>query len=63
MSVTEAVEELLAMLAGAPIDEAIILTSFHQSPLPQALLLRDDGSVTAGFKAAVYADMFAQAQS
>ncbi len=40
VSVTEAVEELLAMLAGAPIDEAIILTSFHQSSLPLALVLR-----------------------
>jgi ADP-heptose:LPS heptosyltransferase len=35
-----AVEDLLARLAGAAVDEAAVLTSFHQSPLPLALLLR-----------------------
>ncbi|MDX6658202.1 MAG: hypothetical protein QOH62_2995 [Solirubrobacteraceae bacterium] len=34
------VMELLDLLAAQRIDEAIILTSFHQSPLPLALLLR-----------------------
>lgn len=33
------VGELVAMLAGR-VDEAVLLTSFHQSPLPTALLLR-----------------------
>jgi ADP-heptose:LPS heptosyltransferase len=32
--------ELVARLAVLRIDEAVILTSFHQSPLPTALLLR-----------------------
>jgi ADP-heptose:LPS heptosyltransferase len=31
---------LVAELAGLGLDEAIVLTSFHQSPLPTALLLR-----------------------
>lgn len=35
-----AVAELEAILAASPPDEAVILTSFHQSPLPLALLLR-----------------------
>ncbi|PRI10072.1 glycosyl transferase [Leucobacter massiliensis] len=35
--------ELLAALGAAGIDEAVILTSFHQSPLPLALLLRAAG--------------------
>jgi ADP-heptose:LPS heptosyltransferase len=35
-----AILELVAELAGREIDEAFILTSFHQSPLPTALVLR-----------------------
>lgn len=31
---------IIARLAGAQIDEAVVLTSFHQSALPTALLLR-----------------------
>ncbi|MCU1355589.1 MAG: glycosyl transferase, family 9 [Acidimicrobiales bacterium] len=34
------VDELLATLRRLAIDEALVLTSFHQSPLPLALLLR-----------------------
>ncbi len=34
------VDALVADLAGRGIDEAVVLTSFHQSPLPLALLLR-----------------------
>lgn len=34
------VAELVERLAGLGLDEAVILTSFHQSPLPTALLLR-----------------------
>jgi len=32
--------ELTALLGGRDLDEAVVLTSFHQSPLPLALLLR-----------------------
>lgn len=35
-----AVDELVHRVRDAGVDEAIILTSFHQSPLPLALLLR-----------------------
>jgi histidinol-phosphate phosphatase family protein len=35
-----AVDRLRADLAAAAVDEAIVFTSFHQSPLPLALLLR-----------------------
>ncbi|HLU57417.1 MAG TPA: glycosyltransferase family 9 protein [Pseudonocardia sp.] len=34
------VDELVARLAAHAFDEAVVLTSFHQSPLPTALLLR-----------------------
>jgi ADP-heptose:LPS heptosyltransferase len=34
------IEALVADLAARQIDEAVVLTSFHQSPLPLALLLR-----------------------
>src|SRR3954447_19985953 len=34
---------LVGDLAGRGIDEAVVLTSFHQSPLPLALLLRMAG--------------------
>lgn len=34
------VEPLVAELAELAVDEAVLLTSFHQSPLPTALLLR-----------------------
>lgn len=36
-------EGLVATLAGLALDEALVLTSFHQSPLPLALLLRMAG--------------------
>jgi ADP-heptose:LPS heptosyltransferase len=36
-------DELSALLAASGADEAVILTSFHQSPLPLALLLRLNG--------------------
>jgi ADP-heptose:LPS heptosyltransferase len=36
----EHVEAAVGMLAGHAFDEAVVLTSFHQSPLPTALLLR-----------------------
>ncbi|MFC8192974.1 glycosyltransferase family 9 protein [Cellulomonas sp. NPDC057328] len=35
-----AVQELVAMLAGRRYDRAVVFTSFHQSPLPAALVLR-----------------------
>ncbi|MUG03775.1 glycosyltransferase family 9 protein, partial [Bacillus tequilensis] len=35
-----AVEELVMQVRAAEVEEAVILTSFHQSPLPLALLLR-----------------------
>jgi ADP-heptose:LPS heptosyltransferase len=42
--VTRAVgEELVDTLAGLAVDQALVLTSFHQSPLPLALLLRMAG--------------------
>ncbi len=34
------VADLLARLRGLAVDRALVLTSFHQSPLPMALLLR-----------------------
>jgi ADP-heptose:LPS heptosyltransferase len=34
------VDGIVATLAGHAFDEAVVLTSFHQSPLPTALLLR-----------------------
>lgn len=37
------VDELHTLLCDRAVDEAIILTSFHQSPLPLALLLRLEG--------------------
>jgi ADP-heptose:LPS heptosyltransferase len=36
-------EELVDTLAGLGVDQALVLTSFHQSPLPLALLLRMAG--------------------
>ncbi len=47
------VDGFVANVASAGIDEAIILTSFHQSPLPLALLLRMAG---VGFIAATSVD-------
>lgn len=38
-----AVVDLIARLSGLGIDQGLILTSFHQSPLPLALLLRMAG--------------------
>jgi ADP-heptose:LPS heptosyltransferase len=38
-----ACEELVDALAGLAVDQALVLTSFHQSPLPLALLLRMAG--------------------
>ena len=34
------VDRIVALVRAAEVDEAVILTSFHQSPLPLALLLR-----------------------
>ena len=34
------VDQVVAMLAGHAFDEAVVLTSFHQTPLPTALVLR-----------------------
>jgi histidinol-phosphate phosphatase family protein len=42
----EAVQALVEAVSGLEVDEAIILTSFHQSPLPLALLLRLAGVPT-----------------
>jgi ADP-heptose:LPS heptosyltransferase len=39
-------EELVDTLAGLAVDQALVLTSFHQSPLPLALLLRMAGVPT-----------------
>nr|WP_245730312.1 HAD-IIIA family hydrolase [Micromonospora pallida] len=39
----ERMDALLARLAGVDADEAVVFTSFHQSPLPLALLLRMAG--------------------
>jgi hypothetical protein len=36
----DATAALLAELAAGEVDQAVVLTSFHQSPLPLALLLR-----------------------
>ncbi|MEA2245457.1 MAG: hypothetical protein QOD24_5013 [Solirubrobacteraceae bacterium] len=44
----DAVEALVADVAGRGVDEAIVFTSFHQSPLPLALLLRLAGVETIG---------------
>jgi ADP-heptose:LPS heptosyltransferase len=38
-----ATDQLIADVRGREIDEAVILTSFHQSPLPLALILRMAG--------------------
>lgn len=38
-----AVDELVDRVAGLGVDQAFVLTSFHQSPLPLALLLRMAG--------------------
>jgi ADP-heptose:LPS heptosyltransferase len=40
------VEALVDELAGLAVDQALVLTSFHQSPLPLALLLRMAGVPT-----------------
>jgi ADP-heptose:LPS heptosyltransferase len=40
------VEALVDELAGLAVDQALVLTSFHQSPLPLALLLRMAGVAT-----------------
>jgi ADP-heptose:LPS heptosyltransferase len=42
------VDDLVGRLAAARFDAALILTSFHQSPLPLALLLRMAGIGTIG---------------
>jgi ADP-heptose:LPS heptosyltransferase len=39
-------EELVDTIAGLAVDQALVLTSFHQSPLPLALLLRMAGVPT-----------------
>lgn len=40
---TEAIETLVSSVGELAVDQAIVLTSFHQSPLPTALLLRMAG--------------------
>ena len=40
------VDELVDRLAGLQVDQALVLTSFHQSPLPLALVLRMAGVPT-----------------
>jgi ADP-heptose:LPS heptosyltransferase len=40
------VDALVDRLAGLEVDQALVLTSFHQSPLPLALLLRMAGVAT-----------------
>ena len=42
----EAVDELVDRLVALAIDQALVLTSFHQSPLPLALMLRMAGVPT-----------------
>ena len=42
------VETLITTVSERKIDRALILTSFHQSPLPLALLLRLAGVVVTG---------------
>jgi ADP-heptose:LPS heptosyltransferase len=42
----EAVDELVDRLGDLEIDQALVLTSFHQSPLPLALMLRMAGVPT-----------------
>jgi ADP-heptose:LPS heptosyltransferase len=42
----EAVDELVDRLVALAVDQAVVLTSFHQSPLPLALLLRMAGVAT-----------------
>jgi ADP-heptose:LPS heptosyltransferase len=42
----EAVDELVDRLVDLEIDQALVLTSFHQSPLPLALMLRMAGVAT-----------------
>lgn len=55
-SVPEAdVEGLVRRLRGAAFDAALILTSFHQSPLPTALLLRLAGVPRIGAESADHA--------
>lgn len=41
-----AVDQLVAQMAALEVDQAVIMTSFHQSPLPLALLLRLAGVPT-----------------
>src|SRR5262249_26157418 len=43
-----AIAALVDRLAGLRLDAAVILTSFHQSPLPLALLLRMAGAARTG---------------
>jgi ADP-heptose:LPS heptosyltransferase len=38
--VPERIETVVSVLAAAEIDQAVVLTSYHQSPLPMALMLR-----------------------
>jgi ADP-heptose:LPS heptosyltransferase len=41
-----AIDALVAQVAAMEVDQALIMTSFHQSPLPMALLLRLSGVPT-----------------
>ncbi len=45
---TAATERLICSVRGLGVDEAVVLTSFHQSPLPLALLLRLAGVARLG---------------
>lgn len=51
----EEVTHLVERLSGMDLDEAVVLTSFHQSPLPLALLLRLAGVARVGAISVDYA--------
>ena len=44
-------------------EQWLLLLAAHPTLIRRPLLVQADGTAVAGFKAAVYADMFAQAQS
>jgi ADP-heptose:LPS heptosyltransferase len=50
----DGVEALVDRLAGLGVDQALVLTSFHQSPLPLALVLRMAGVPTIAAISAEY---------
>jgi hypothetical protein len=49
------IEHLVGELEAAAVDRAVVLTSFHQSPLPLALLLRLAGVIEVGATSVDYA--------